>query len=49
MSEGTRLKIFEFLATPAHIWLWVCAKLCGWDFEYWAEDEDDENEDTFGP
>lgn len=28
-----RLRIYEFLATPAHLWLWVCAKLVGGEFK----------------
>jgi len=28
-----RLRIFEFLAFPAHCWLWVVAKICGMSFE----------------
>lgn len=32
-SDGWRLQLYEFLATPAHIWLWCCAKICGGDFE----------------
>lgn len=27
-----RLKIYEFLATPAHLWLWICARLVGAQF-----------------
>ena len=27
-----RLRIYEVLATPAHIWLWVCGCLCGYKF-----------------
>lgn len=28
-----RLRIYEFLATPAHIWLWLVARLVGGRFE----------------
>ena len=28
-----RLAIYEFLATPAHLWLWCCAWVCGGKFE----------------
>ena len=28
-----RLRIYEFLATPAHIWLWLVARLVGCRFE----------------
>ncbi len=28
----TRTAIFEFLAAPAHAWIWVCAKIVGWEF-----------------
>ncbi|KKK84300.1 hypothetical protein LCGC14_2784720, partial [marine sediment metagenome] len=27
-----RLKLYEFLATPAHLWLWVVARICGGSF-----------------
>lgn len=27
-----RLRIYEFLATPAHAWLWICARLVGGEF-----------------
>ena len=29
----TKLRIYEFLATPAHIWLWLCARLVGGKFK----------------
>lgn len=32
MKEKTKMHIFEFIATPAHLWLWVCAKIVGWTF-----------------
>ena len=37
-----RLMIFEFLAAPAHLWLWIVAGLCGYTFEFGPvfEDED---------
>jgi len=28
-----RMAIYEFIAFPAHIWLWICARLVGWEFE----------------
>ena len=28
-----RLRIYEFLAAPAHVWLMVCTRLCGGRFE----------------
>ena len=28
-----RLRVYEFLATPAHAWLWLCARLVGGKFE----------------
>ena len=28
-----RLRVYEFLATPAHLWLWCCGRLMGWRFE----------------
>ena len=27
------VEIFEFLTTPAHLWFWCCARLCGGKFE----------------
>ena len=36
-----RLAIYEFLATPAHCWLWCCAKLVGGHFECGSVDEED--------
>ena len=38
-----RLKIFEFLAMPAHIWLWVCAKLVGMTFTCGPVDEEEKD------
>jgi hypothetical protein len=29
----TRLQVYEFLATPAHAWLWLAARLVGGRFE----------------
>lgn len=34
-----RLRIYEILATPAHAWLWLCAKICGFEFECGPGDE----------
>ena len=36
------VKLYEFLAAPAHIWLWVCAKICGGTFTCGRVEEDDE-------
>lgn len=30
---GWRVRLYEFLAAPAHIWLWLCARICGGRFE----------------
>lgn len=38
-----RVRIFEFLATPAHLWLWVCARIVGWSFTCGPVDEDDDD------
>ena len=35
-----RLRIFLFLAVPAHAWLWLSAKLVGGQFEQGPMDED---------
>ena len=37
-----RLRIYEFLATPAHIWLWLVARLVGGRFECGPGHEADE-------
>lgn len=39
-NEEIRLKIYEIIATPAHLWLWLCAKLVGGTFECGPTDED---------
>lgn len=46
MKAQTTLRIYEFIAAPAHLWLWVCAKLVGWEFTCGPveEIEDKENE-----
>lgn len=36
-----RLRIYELLATPAHLWLWVCARLVGGRFECGPVDDDE--------
>lgn len=35
-----RLRIYEFLATPAHIWLMCMARLCGMRFEFYSEEDE---------
>ena len=35
-----RLKIYELLAFPAHLWLMGVARLCGVDLEYGPTDDD---------
>ena len=37
-----RVRLFDFLATPANLYLWFCARLCGLDFEFGPCDEDGE-------
>lgn len=32
MKQNTKVYIYEFIATPAHLWLWLCAKIVGWEF-----------------
>ena len=39
--------MFEILAGPAHVWLWICATLCGGTFEHGPVDEEDIDELTF--
>lgn len=40
-----RMRLFLFLSTPAHLWMWICAKLCGMGMiavvQKVPEDEDD--------
>ena len=33
--------MFKILAGPAHVWLWVCALLCGGHFTHGPVDEDE--------
>ena len=44
MLSGYRLylplSMFEILAGPAHVWLWICAKLCGGTFEHGPGEKD---------
>lgn len=35
-----RLRLYEFLATPAHIWLMCMVRLCAMKFEFYSEEED---------
>ncbi len=37
-----KIRIYEFLATPAHAWLWLCARLVGWRFECGPVDDSGE-------
>lgn len=40
-----RMSLFEFLAAPGHLWIWVCAKLCGGTLEFGPiEDVEDDGE-----
>jgi hypothetical protein len=39
-----RVRLYEFLAAPAHIWLWVCARIVGGRF--WMERVREEEKDT---
>ena len=34
--------LFEILIGPAHVWIWVCAKICGVVVtREWRDDHDD--------
>ena len=33
MTEKQERILYRFLAAPAHAWLWLVAKLLGWEFE----------------
>lgn len=37
----SRLKLYEFLATPAHAWLWLVARICGGRFTCGPANDDD--------
>ena len=39
-----RLRIFEIIASPANVWLGVCAWLCGYTFRFGPVDDDDDQE-----
>ena len=36
--------MFEVLAGPAHVWLWICARLCGGTFHHGSGDDLDDLE-----
>lgn len=40
-----RMRIFEFIAAPAHGWIWICAKLCGGTFHFGPVEDVEEEED----
>ncbi len=40
-----RLRVYEFLAAPAHGWLWLCARLIGGRFSCGPTAEDEELEE----
>ena len=42
MTNETRLRLYEFLAAPAHAWLWCVARLLGGTFECGPADEFDD-------
>ena len=35
-------KWFEIIDGPAHVWLWICAKMCGGTFEHGPVGESEE-------
>ena len=37
-----KLRLYEFLAFPAHVWLWVAARLSGGRFTCGPVDDDDD-------
>ena len=43
MAHELRVRMYEFLATPAHIWLWLVARLVGGQFTYWQETTGDDD------
>lgn len=44
MKEKTKVYIFEFIAAPAHLWIWICARIVGWDFTFGPVEEFEEDE-----
>ena len=42
MATNIQIWAYEFLAAPAHLWLWVCARLVGGRFTCWRETTDDD-------
>ena len=42
MNDQTRVALFEFLAVPAHAWLWCVGRLLGGTFECGSGEELDE-------
>ncbi len=36
---SVRVRLYEFLALPAHLWLWCCGRLFGWRFEWGPVDD----------
>ena len=43
-TDKLRLQIFEFLATPAHVWLWCVATLVGLEFCHGPVEDEEEEE-----
>jgi len=41
LNMPLRLRIFEFLALPAHVWISLAARLCGMRFECGPADSHD--------
>ena len=37
-----RLKIWETLVYPAHVWMWIISRMLGYTFEYGAVDHPDD-------
>lgn len=40
-----RIYIYEFLAFPAHLWLWLAAKLVGYNFTCGPVDNEGDDND----
>ena len=45
MKKHLPFSMFVILAGPAHVWLWICARLCGGTFSHGPGDNLEDLED----